>query len=306
MRDYAKISPQFWIGETGKKLRAAGAEAQVVALYLMTNPHANMLGLYYMPKLYIAHETGLGMEGACKGLQSCIEAGFCLYDEPSETVWVVEMAVYQIADRLSPNDKRSAGVQNEYNALPENPYLARFFEKYAGAFNMTKKRGGTEFKSSTFEAPSKPHASQEQEQEQEQEKTYPNPDGLGVASAADDPIPAAIEADLSHRRQKPSHPPCPHQQIIAAYHELLPASPRIRDWTPARADHLRCRWNEDPKRQNLDWWRRFFGYIAESAFLTGRATSGDRRPFTPGLDWICKAENFAKIREGRFHDEEAA
>ncbi|EED98611.1 conserved hypothetical protein [Burkholderia multivorans CGD1] len=129
---------------------------------------------------------------------------------------------------------------------------------------------------------------------------------MGVASAADDPIPAAIEADLSHRRQKPSHPPCPHQQIIAAYHELLPASPRIRDWTPARADHLRCRWNEDPKRQNLDWWRRFFGYIAESAFLTGRATSGDRRPFTPGLDWICKAENFAKIREGRFHDEEAA
>ncbi|WP_254226305.1 hypothetical protein [Burkholderia multivorans] len=146
----------------------------------------------------------------------------------------------------------------------------------------------------------------EEEKRVEEPKTYPNPDGLGVASDADDPIPPAIEADMSPQRPKLTRPQCPHQQILALYHELLPANPTIRDWTPARADHLRCRWNEDPKRQTLDWWRRFFGYIGQSAFLTGRATSGNRKPFTPGLDWICKAENFAKIREGRFHDEEAA
>ncbi|MCJ2205071.1 hypothetical protein K9T61_05110 [Escherichia coli] len=44
MRDYAKVSPRFWLGETGRELRKAGAEAQVVAFYLMTSPHANMLG----------------------------------------------------------------------------------------------------------------------------------------------------------------------------------------------------------------------------------------------------------------------
>lgn len=49
MRDYAKVSPRFWLGETGRELRKAGAEAQVVAFYLMTSPHANMLGLYYLP-----------------------------------------------------------------------------------------------------------------------------------------------------------------------------------------------------------------------------------------------------------------
>ncbi|EPR0667076.1 hypothetical protein ACUZZ3_005115, partial [Escherichia coli] len=36
MRDYAKVSPRFWLGETGRELRKAGAEAQVVAFYLMT------------------------------------------------------------------------------------------------------------------------------------------------------------------------------------------------------------------------------------------------------------------------------
>ena len=70
MRDYATVAPQFWLGKTGRELRKKGAEAQVVSFYLMTSPHANMLGLYYLPILYIAHETGLGLEGASKGLRS--------------------------------------------------------------------------------------------------------------------------------------------------------------------------------------------------------------------------------------------
>lgn len=169
MRDYGKVSPQFWIGETGKRLRKAGAEAQVVALYLMTCSHSNMIGLYYLPVMYIAHETGLGMDGALKGLQRASEAGFCQYDEDSEVVWVIEMAKFQIDAELSPADKRCKGVQNEYDAQPENPYLARFFERYGTAYHMTKKRGGNSGKVSPLEDPSEVLGSQEQEQEQEQE-----------------------------------------------------------------------------------------------------------------------------------------
>lgn len=290
MRDYGKVSPQFWIGATGKELRKKGAEAQLVALYLMTNPHANMLGLYYLPTMFIAHETGLGIEGASKGLSRSIEAGFCSYDEVSEVVWVHEMASYQVGSSLKATDLRVKGVQNEYDSLPANPYLLGFYEKYRDAFHMSSKRGSE----TKDKAPSKPLASQEQEQEQEHNN---NPDGLFVDSAAD---------DQSHQRPKLTKPQCPHQEIIALYHEILPANPSIRDWTPARAEHLRVRWNEDAKRQTLDWWKRFFEYIAQSEFLTGRATGKGRKPFTPGLDWIVKAENFAKIREGRFHDPEAA
>lgn len=168
MREYGKVSPQFWIGGTGKRLKTAGAEAQVVGLYLMTSPHSNMIGLYYLPTVYLIHETGLG-EGAIKGLRSCIEAGFCEYDEATEMVWVCEMARYQIADQLDPKDKRSAGVQNEYNSLPDNPYLAAFFDRYKSAFNMARKRGSRAKDASPSEAPSETLASQEQEQEQEQE-----------------------------------------------------------------------------------------------------------------------------------------
>ena len=166
MREYGKISPLFWTGKTGKAIKASGPEAIVVAMYLMSSPHSNMIGLYYMPKLYLAHETGLGFEGASKGLQRACEAGFCSYDDASEVVFVHEMAKYQIADELAANDNRVKGIIRELESVPENPYTAAFYEKYGAAFKLPKQPE----KTSPFEAPSKPLRSQEQEQEQEQER----------------------------------------------------------------------------------------------------------------------------------------
>ncbi|HCD3128641.1 TPA: hypothetical protein NBM72_000202 [Acinetobacter baumannii] len=170
MRDYGKVSPHFWTGSTGKKLREC-PDSIVVAMYLMTCPHANMLGLYYMPLLYVAHETGLGLEGAKKGLEWACEAGFCSYDEVSEMVWVHEMACFQVAESLKPTDNRCKGIQKDYDSLPANPFLSSFYEKYATAFCMTNRREGKGTLSLSNLAPSKPLVSQEQEQEQEQDKS---------------------------------------------------------------------------------------------------------------------------------------
>jgi hypothetical protein len=172
MRDYAKIGPQFWIGTTGKRLRAAGPFAQVVGLYLISSPHANMLGLYYLPKMFIAHETGLGLEAAAKGLASCIEAGLCSYDDASEMVWVHAMAAYQVADALKPDDKRCIGIQNEYNTLPTNPFLPSFYEKYRDAFHMKKMRGDSVSLADSMEAPCKLLVCQEHEHKQEQAQQH--------------------------------------------------------------------------------------------------------------------------------------
>lgn len=196
MRDYSKVGPQFWIGKTGKALRKHGFEAQMVGLYLLTSPHANMLGLYYVPHTFIAHETGLGMEGAMKGLQGCMDAGFCHYDEDSEVVWVVEMARFQVGDELHGKDLRIKGVQNEYDSLPENPYLSAFYDMYAQAFCMSAKREN----GSPFEAPSKPLASQEQEQEQKQKQEQ---DKTHVASAPVGSADAGQTAPMPERRKEP-------------------------------------------------------------------------------------------------------
>jgi len=206
-REYSKVGPRFWVGATGKKIRTAGKDAQIVAFYLMTSPHANMLGLYYLPIPYIAHETGLSIEGAWKGLRSCIEAGFCAYDEDAECVWVYEMARHQIGERLDGKDKRCQGVQNQYDYLQDNKYLADFFSKYAGPFQMQRGRESA----SPSEAPSKPLPSQEKEKEKDIYLLSEDLSGLA-------PDAAALAVDKSTAPPQDAAPPPKNGQHSVAIH----------------------------------------------------------------------------------------
>jgi hypothetical protein len=98
---------------------------------------------------------------------------------------------------------------------------------------------------------------------------------------------------------KPSrHPPCPHQDIIAAYHAAMPANPRIRHLDETSQRNLRARWREDPERQTVDWWREFFAWCATSKFLVGQKTD-----FIADLMWLVRPQNFAKVLAGRYHHE---
>lgn len=188
MREYAKLGPTFWTGETGKSLRKRGSKALLVAAYLISSPHSNMLGLYYQPVMYMAHETGLGIEGATEGLHACIECSFCSYDDETEMVWVHEMAAWQIADSLSSGDKRCKGIQKDYDALPDNPFLGAWFDRYTDAFHLTRRRQKPEADHVSAKGHTKPHRSQEQEQEQEQ-YLLPSVVGSGAAQNAAPPTP---------------------------------------------------------------------------------------------------------------------
>lgn len=181
MREYSKVEPKAWHGKTLKDLRKRGSEALLVGLYLMTSPSSNMLGLFSQPVLYMAHETGLGQEGTLKGLRWCIEAGFCAYDDDSEMVWVFEMARYQIAPALKESDLRCKGVQREYDALPENPFLGPFFDRYQAAFHLTNRRGAE----GAYIGPIKALPSQEHEQEQEQEHEQDKQPGVAFPGFAE-------------------------------------------------------------------------------------------------------------------------
>lgn len=187
MRDYSKISPRYWIGTTGKKLRQS-PHGLIVSMYLMTCSHANMLGLYYLPLVYLAHETGLPAEAALHGLNSSIDAGFCSYDHESECVWVYEMARFQVGEQLKPADNQVKGVQRDYDNLPDNPFLSAFYDKYQAVFHMSNRRGVNQAPHDDAQAPckpvSKPLASQEQEQAQQQEQQHDHVQDLKKISMA--------------------------------------------------------------------------------------------------------------------------
>ncbi|WP_457492079.1 hypothetical protein [Tardiphaga sp. P5_C7] len=155
--NYGVVFPSFWTGATGRALRQ-DVDAQVVALYLMTSPHANIIGVFRCPIQFIQLETGRPIEGASKGLTKLCELGFCTVDPDTETVWVHEMAHYQIGPELKGADKRIKHVRRFFDDI-ENAHIKRaFFAKYGAAYQLPEPPVSTEA-ASPIEGASKPHPS---------------------------------------------------------------------------------------------------------------------------------------------------
>ena len=99
-----------------------------------------------------------------------------------------------------------------------------------------------------------------------------------------------------------SIPSCPQSEIVKLWEELLPEAIQHREWNPQRQALLRSRWKESVKRQDLEWWKRFFGYIKQSDFLMGRVDPiPGRKQFLISLEWALKPANFHKIIDGNYH-----
>jgi len=129
---YGVIFPEFWTGTTGRQLRAHGKEAQLIGLYLATNCHANMLGLYRLSLDDMRHETGLGTKTIAKGLQAAAETGYALFDVVTEFAWVRQMARFRLGlkagERLREGDKRAQAITRIYHAIEANPFLGDFYD----------------------------------------------------------------------------------------------------------------------------------------------------------------------------------
>lgn len=137
MRSYSQVSPKFWTGQTGKALREQGRDAQFVALYLVTCPSANMIGLYYLPLPVLCHETGLSPEGASEALRRVIQVQFAFYDSKDEIIFIPEMARYQLGETLKAKDKRRKSIQNEIDKYRKSKFLQMFMERYGKAFHLS-------------------------------------------------------------------------------------------------------------------------------------------------------------------------
>jgi len=128
-----------------------------------------------------------------------------------------------------------------------------------------------------------------------------------TANATGGPVgsvgPTALSADDDDAEvgKKPaSVPPCPHKDIVAIYHEVLPELRAVKVWNSTREKRLRARWREDKSRQTLDWWRKYFESVRASDLLMGR--KGD---WSADFDWLICPTNMAKVLEGRYYDDPA-
>lgn len=116
---------------------------------------------------------------------------------------------------------------------------------------------------------------------------------------------------------KPSLPACPHLELLDIFAEQLPELPQPKPelWEGQRAKNLSARWKwcltakkrsgaryATTKAEALDFFRRYFGYVAKSDFLTGR----DGRWTGCDLAWLVKADSFAKVLQGNYENRQEA
>ncbi len=116
-------------------------ESQVIAHYLVNNPHTNMWGLYYLPKSFISYEIGQKTSVVDKTLKYLAEIGFAYYDDETEYVFVVEMAHWQVGEMRN-NDGRISNNNKFYEKVDRNPFLGMFYDRYVDELQLNCDRRG--------------------------------------------------------------------------------------------------------------------------------------------------------------------
>jgi hypothetical protein len=105
-------------------------------------------------------------------------------------------------------------------------------------------------------------------------------------------------------------PACPFQELVASYHEHCPSMSRVQVLTNMRMKHARARWVQvctDEKwngAEALEWFGSYFKMAQASPFLTGRSTTA-KRAWKADFEWLMNAGNFAKVVEGKYHEDQA-
>jgi hypothetical protein len=119
-----RVVPGFvWVDPKFKNLAPT---EKLLLLHLITGPHANVSGLFYLPLSYIAHETGVRLLQVKKGVCALEAADYLRWDEPTETIWVVGMLRYQ-----GGGVKILKAIADQVESLTPSPVVDAFRSYYA-------------------------------------------------------------------------------------------------------------------------------------------------------------------------------
>ncbi len=85
---YRTIDSEIWIDH---KVRALDINSKLIWVYLITNTHTHLSGVYYLPLPFISHELGISDKGVRGGFKALEDANMLKYDTEFEIVWVIKM-----------------------------------------------------------------------------------------------------------------------------------------------------------------------------------------------------------------------
>lgn len=300
MARYRKILPGYWRDEKVRALQ--DLEDKAIGLYILT-AQSNRIGCFVFSLALAAEDLELPAATFSKRFTNVIRTLKWEYDEAARVLYVPSW--WKTNPPENPNNM--IGNLSDIEEVPDSHLVARF------CANVSYLSGNvlSAFRQTLLERYPQRMATQEQEQEQElkQEQDKNKAKAIGVAES---PPPAEIVGSIPH---------CPHESIIAAWHEAMPDLPKVKlsRWPGSVSErNLRSRWREGLSASSGFWRfataedgvaraRELFKRCRDSEFLMGRASAGNghSRSFVMDLHWLLDRKNFDKVLSNRYHAEVA-
>jgi hypothetical protein len=120
---YRTIDTACW---TDPKVKELTPDGKLLFLYLITNDHSHMTGIYHLPLSYAAHETGLKRRELDTLCHTLSRVGLAHYDRVFEVVWVVKMF-----DRQARGQKNATAAAAHLATLHKCPLIEDFLHYYS-------------------------------------------------------------------------------------------------------------------------------------------------------------------------------
>ena len=293
MRDYGRVYSSFW---QSQDTRALSEDGRTMALYLLTSPHANLIGCFRLTDAYAADDLQWASERVAKGFHELQAKGFLVREESSN--WVL-IRKYLLWNNFENGNVATAAQKafDQIRSIPLKALLAGVLLEF-----------GTHLKEpfvNHLRTLAKPFANPEPEPEPEPEPNRnlnTEPTVLVVSAQAEPPDATVIR--LPDRRI-----PCPADRLLEAFHTECPTLPRVMKLNDKRRQHLTARWREvdadskfESAEDGIEVFRSIFQKVGRSDFLSGRA-----KDWHATFDWITESStNFLKVCEGHYDNDQRA
>ncbi|MEG3071054.1 MAG: hypothetical protein RQM92_09770 [Candidatus Syntrophopropionicum ammoniitolerans] len=132
---YTRVESRFWQDE---KMRAVSVDARYLMLYLLTSPHRNIIGFYFLPAPYACFDLGWDEKRFNVALNELIAAGVVLYDQEAHVLLVVNYLKHNPLE----NPNQGKGAVSKLKELPQTVLLKDFLtvvEQLSKPYLETKK-----------------------------------------------------------------------------------------------------------------------------------------------------------------------
>ena len=116
---YSKVFVKIW---HSKDFRTLSEEGKMLFLYLLTSPHRNMGGFYYLPLPYLCFDVGLDEERVSKAFEELTDKDMALYDYNAQVVLIKKWFCYNPIE----NENQAKGLNKQLAEVPKSTLFKPF------------------------------------------------------------------------------------------------------------------------------------------------------------------------------------